>query len=240
MHSSGSGISNGSNLPQSTAGIVSTDAAGIPADRVVRVEQLRRQEVDEVPGQLDAGRARSAGIHHERPAIIAGLEHGAGEGDADRRPRRVGVVERRLDGRALPAHRQSGGEVRARRPLEGRRCRRGGGRCRRLCLLGLLCRLLGAHAGIGGARQRGRRQAGQADPRGPKRGTPHGWRRYSVPPPAVSAPSGSACCGRSRRTEPDLREGDELEPAGTEVVDVAVGHEQHLVGASARRTRRRG
>ena len=57
-------------------------------------------------------------------------------------------------------------------------------------------------------------------------GTPHGWRRYSVPPDTRFCPSGSAGFGRSGRTERASGEGDELQPAGAEEVDGAVGHQQ--------------
>ena len=50
-----------------------------------------------MPRQLDAGGARSAGVHHERSTAIVGVQPRAGQGHGDLLTTGVGVVERHLD-----------------------------------------------------------------------------------------------------------------------------------------------
>ena len=149
------------------------DAPRVPADRVVVVEQLARQHVDEVPRQLDARRAGAAGVEHQRSAVVAGVELRSGQGDGDLLAGRVGVVERDGHRRALPGQRQVGVEVRARRPVDRRDGDRPGRRRGRR-VLDALGGLLGAHARTrraGDHRHRQAEQPGPGDPAGHQPGS---------------------------------------------------------------------
>ncbi len=82
------------------------DAARVPTDGIELEQEVGRQDVDEPPCERGPWATGSAGLEHERAAVVAGRQHRPRDRRLHRRAVRVGVVERDVDPAALPVERQ--------------------------------------------------------------------------------------------------------------------------------------